>query len=1293
MGGLTGALNIAKNALLTFQIATQVISHNIANVNNESYCRQKVVETTYPPSPSPVGNIGTGVKIETIKRYFDMFLERNINLKKTDYGMFSAEETGMTILESLFNETQESGLSKILRDFWDAWQNLANYPENLAARTQVIEDGKLIAEALKQKFQGMKDLQDQIGLKLQTIVDKINDLASQIAELNSQIVAQEAGGKPANDLRDQRDKLVSELSQLANIQYFETKDGAYNIILGKGLNLVNLNYSWKLEISGTDVYWVGSNGEKVPITSKTVSSGELGGWLKLLEQLSDEYNYEYVSGNKVVYDKHGQYLSESDKLVDDVGLSVGDTITFSGTDHFGNKISGSFTVSSDSTVRDFLDAIENAYSYTVKAYIKDGRLYVEDQFRGPGKLSFTINSAPPQLDFGSFDDPAFQRRVTELNLAGKLKLFGEQLIKAVNELHTQGVGITFYTKELEGDYSVNKYIKEFPYYLDLKRDGFFYIWVKDPSGKVTPVKVQLNLSENATLDDLTNQINAALSKAGFDTGPNYQIRAINREGHLVFQAADGYSFGFSNDTSGILLSTGINLFFVGTDPADFTVNPALVNAPELIASGKMDVNSYRSEIPLFGTFASNTAITDAEKNYNLQIDQFYVRCYDQKGNPITNPPVPLYEGTYTGDTLQGDLKIQIRDASGNVLNTITVSAGTKIEDIPKILDGSQGITAELDPNTNILILRMDPAKAGDGAVYFTVDTGTSGVNDLIYWDQNNSRYVINYDPTNDTLQDLVNRINRLPFLRAYFDADGKLVMRLEPDQTTVYGFELGEHFIGTDPTDPSQSFLTFLKDHHMVIPSFRWDGTQELRYLSGLEPILKPTVYSGDSSITPSSTVSYTVKFYDANGNLISQASVAAPTTTGTLQELVSNFDAVAGLKANIQGDKFYIWLDPTEAGAPANAAYFTIEANDDGSWGLIKTSTGGSQGLKAGEIDAYLFDSKGDPIDAWDTEDGVTDPFRINLYTDKNLFQIFSDINSPDNREYGLSASLDRQGKLIVSTTGLYQTSTFILQNQRVVLPSEGATASGTTEIVPERIDPSNNTYYYMSDLSVDPSASFAPQTLTLTLYKPDGTSTSTTISWTTPQTLSNVLNQLNSIDLDGDGTPDLSASIDDSGKLIIKINDTDFNNFKIESSLSFDTDDNFVSYLYTHLEQQQDKAHGLINTLSGYGINKGDNRTAQAIADVATETRDELNHSNLENYYASMVGEVGVATKAVKDSKSFLDDLLRQLKMIKDSISGVSLDEEMTDLIKYQQAFIATSKVLVTVEEMFQALINAKT
>lgn len=1305
MAGLSSALNIAKNALLNFQLATSVISHNVSNVNNPSYSRQKAIETTYPPSPSPVGSIGAGSKVEKIIRYFDAFLERNINLKKTDYGLFSASESGLNILESLFNETQDSGLSKVLREFWNAWQNLANYPENLSARTQVIEYGKLIAEGLSTKFQGTRDLETQIGLKLKEMVDNINRLSAQIAELNLQITAKESGGKTANDLRDQRDRLVGELSQLANIQYFETKEGAYNIILGKGFNLVNAGYSWKLGISGTDVYWTGTNGEKVLLTGREISSGEFGGWLKLLEQLSDSYNFEYVSGSNVQY-LGERPLGELDKF-SDFGISSG-TISFTGKDHFGNEITGSFTIGTGSTLRDFLNAIEKAYSYTVKAYIKDGRLYVEDAFRGPGKLDFSITSAPSTLNFGRFDDPSYQRRVEEVNLAGKLKLFGEELIKAVNELHTQGVGLEFFTKELEGAYAVNQYLKELPYYLDLKRDGSFYIWVRDTKGQINPARVDLNLHEDSTLEDLATRINDSLTEAGYNTSATgFDIRAITRNGKLVFQARDGISFAFSNDTSGILLSAGINLFFVGTDPADFQVNPLLVQRPELLSSGKMDVSALRTSHPLFGIFRSKDDIRP-DLTQTFQVNYLYVRPFDDKGNPYNYPPLALYEGTYTGTTLTGDLTITLKDASGNTVGSpVVISSGTNISELPNLLDGSKGIKATLE--NGILRFELVVKNAPQGAVWFEVSEGTSGINPLIEWDPSVKGYAITVDPDNpsnpndsyDTLQGILDKLNRLPFLRAYVDEFGHGVLRLEPDQTKVYGFELGESLeAGSNPSSPSDSFLTYLRDQNMFVPSFRWDGTSEFRFLSGLEPLVKSTVYVGNADITPSASTRYIVRFYSEDGREVGSDTVSG---ASTLSALVTNFNTVSGLRAQILGDKFYIWLDTSESGAPLNASYFTIEIEDDGdspyegALSLIKTDTNDVRGLKAGEISAYLFDEKGNPIDTLEDPFGVIDPFRIELKTDKSLFQILQTINAPLNAQWALSARLDREGKLIVETTGLYNTRSFILEDTRPQPETNYDDTSPfetTLSKESQRFDLKTNTYYYLSDYPVDDTSTFYDQTITIRIYDQKGNELAIVSNSFTSPALSDIINWINGLDLDGDSLSDFEADIDTTGRLYIKIKDNLYSNqkvlyFFIESDAS---SQNFVSFLYSKLSGKDEKGEGLMHNLDPYELKRGDNRTAQAIADSATNTRVALNLSTLENYYASMVGEIGTTTKAVKENKSFLDDLLRQLQTIKDSISGVSLDEEMTNLIKYQQAFTATAKIISTVEDMFEALINAK-
>lgn len=1074
MGGLTGALNIAKNSLLAFQLATQVIGHNISNVNNENYSRQKIIEGTYPPSPSPVGPIGTGVRVEYIQRFFDVFLERNINLKYTDFGLFKAEEEGLTILESLFNEVAQGvGFTETLKNFWNAWQTLATNPENLAARTQVLEYGKLIVELFKSKFQALKDLEAQIGLKLRTIVERINTIASQISQLNLQITAIESGNKKANDLRDKRDALIRELSQLVSIQYFETKEGAYNVILGRGYNLVNIDRVWKLEISGTDLYWIDTQGNKIPLTSKEVGLGELGGWLRLLEQLSDGYNYEYVSGNKMLHDPNGKLITETTKLTE-LGLTGSVTFQVIGTDHFGNPIDRTINfdlgTNPNVTVKDLLYEIERAFDFTIEAYLKDGRLFIQNRFRGPGKLEFAITYNGTPL-FGIFTDPAYQRKVLELNLAGRLKLFGEELVKAVNELHSKGVGLTFYTGELEGAYFANQYVKELPYFLDLAKTpagdelaGFFYLWIKDPQGKITPVKVSLEgLTVEATLEDLKDRINEKIGETGFQ---NQELQAFIRNGKLILRAKEGYSFSFSNDTSGILLSTGLNLFFVGTDPENLNINPHLVYKPELLASGKMDLTSFRTENPLFGRFKSLQA-NIAETTFDSSLTKIYLKLYDDKANEVslfrTNPEkekVFFVLGKSIGEdtklidlgfTLGEDINFGGVTPDGTqVSGSLTVGAFTTMKDLMEAVRRTYAGSVEVYLREGMFI--VESKLAGGSSLYFSSSqlSQNSVFGSSYKWSiTSNYNYHVEFNVnTGETLSQILAKLDRLPYLRAYIDERGHAVISLEPNQLKVYAFELGDNSI-------ANGFIDLLNDQGMYIPAFKGDpGIFITRVITGLE-------------------------------------------------------------------------------GFPLN------EFSPD-------------------YLSFYLFDKTGRHIDT----------FRINLEvirdptSNQTILDLIREINAPQNVIYGLSARLDREGRLIIETTGLYQTKTFVVQDE----------------------------------------------------------------VW--------------------DGQ-------------------------------------NFIQTSYNL---------GFINFLKGYELKRGDNRAAQDIADLSSAVRIRLNYATLENYYSSMVGEVGAVARAVRENRSFLEALISQLKAIRDSVSGVSLDEEMIKLIKYQQAFAASAKLLSSVEEMFETLIAAK-
>src|SRR5690625_766012 len=147
MGTFQG-LELARKALFAQQGALYTTGHNIANVNTAGYSRQRVnFETTTPfPVPSRIqpniaGQIGTGVKIGTVQRVRDQFLDFQYRSENSRLGYWEAKQEALSRMENLLNEPSEIGLSNIMDRFWQSLEELANHPENSGARSVVAERG------------------------------------------------------------------------------------------------------------------------------------------------------------------------------------------------------------------------------------------------------------------------------------------------------------------------------------------------------------------------------------------------------------------------------------------------------------------------------------------------------------------------------------------------------------------------------------------------------------------------------------------------------------------------------------------------------------------------------------------------------------------------------------------------------------------------------------------------------------------------------------------------------------------------------------------------------------------------------------------------------------------------------------------------------------------------------------------------------------------------------------------------------------------------------------------------
>lgn len=225
-------LNMARDGLRAQQQAINTASQNIANAQTAGYSRQRVEMQASLPTVFPYGSVGTGVDVVTITRARDTLLD---TAYRNDSAAASGAQTRTTALEqmqSVFGEPSNTGLSAALDKFWSAWSDLANEPTNPAAKAVVRSAGAGVATILN-KFAAQLDQIDQYNREgMNADVNQANDLAKSIADINVRIVSAESVGQPANDLRDQRDVMLDQLSKLVGGQVVEHSNGSVAFYVG-----------------------------------------------------------------------------------------------------------------------------------------------------------------------------------------------------------------------------------------------------------------------------------------------------------------------------------------------------------------------------------------------------------------------------------------------------------------------------------------------------------------------------------------------------------------------------------------------------------------------------------------------------------------------------------------------------------------------------------------------------------------------------------------------------------------------------------------------------------------------------------------------------------------------------------------------------------------------------------------------------------------------------------------------------------------------------------------------------
>lgn len=291
MASTFGGLNIMTLGMAAQQLSQNTTGHNVANASTDGYSRQTVNLITTTPQQIYTANgmsmAGTGVTVASITRARDFLVDSQYWKESATKSYWSTQSDVMSKVENVFNDTKNTGIENAIEAFQTALGSLATNSSESSTRTSAREAANTLVETLKSSGSELITQANNASSRIATQITQVNSYSKQIADLNKQIVSQEATGATANDLRDQRDKLVDGLSELTQVNVSEEKNGSYTVMISGGISLVQGDHATELTVEDGKNAPYGYDTTKVTALNGTVNVSFKNGSIASLMDLRD----------------------------------------------------------------------------------------------------------------------------------------------------------------------------------------------------------------------------------------------------------------------------------------------------------------------------------------------------------------------------------------------------------------------------------------------------------------------------------------------------------------------------------------------------------------------------------------------------------------------------------------------------------------------------------------------------------------------------------------------------------------------------------------------------------------------------------------------------------------------------------------------------------------------------------------------------------------------------------------------------------------------------------------------
>lgn len=321
--GTSDVLSIGLSGTLTAERSLATASHNIANANTKGFSRQRVQVDTRQPQLAGIGALGTGVKVNNVKRIHDEFVSAEM---RSNASIASGLQTNYEFTSQIDNMLADpnAGLAPTIHSFFSAINNVSNDPSSQSSRQVLIGEANALSERFSYLDSRFESLRKGTNDTLKSHVNDVNNLAKAIADVNWKIVlAKEVTQGEPSDLLDQRERLLHQLSEKVVVRSNDQEDGALNVFIGNGQTLVLGKRSASLDLKAnqhdpSQLEVVYKNQGTDAIVTQFMKGGSIGGLLDFRENMiagaQNELGRIAIGISKTFNDQHHKGMTLDNKL-------------------------------------------------------------------------------------------------------------------------------------------------------------------------------------------------------------------------------------------------------------------------------------------------------------------------------------------------------------------------------------------------------------------------------------------------------------------------------------------------------------------------------------------------------------------------------------------------------------------------------------------------------------------------------------------------------------------------------------------------------------------------------------------------------------------------------------------------------------------------------------------------------------------------------------------------------------------------------------------------------------------